>query len=148
MSIVLPIIFLIICVFLVTFPCYVSPWEVGVGVIVIISGIPVYWIFIYWKNKPKCLVRGSGKLIHGTEWYVTQKHAQFRNILVEITMSDNYFFPNFYSFMGIKTLLTDLFIFSEKLNMICAKIFMCVQAEKNDWSTSSLVKSVYLFLKK
>ncbi|XP_019887696.1 Y+L amino acid transporter 2 isoform X2 [Ooceraea biroi] len=61
-SIVLPIIFFIICAFLVTFPCYVSPWEVGVGIIIILFGIPMYWIFIYWQAKPAWLVNGSRKL--------------------------------------------------------------------------------------
>ncbi|KAL0101807.1 hypothetical protein PUN28_019148 [Cardiocondyla obscurior] len=61
-SIILPIIFFVICAFLVTFPCYVSPWEVGVGIIIILSGIPVYCIFIDWKSKPAWLVNGSRKL--------------------------------------------------------------------------------------
>ncbi|XP_076544477.1 L-type amino acid transporter minidiscs isoform X3 [Osmia lignaria lignaria] len=61
-SIVLPIIFFVICAFLVTFPCYVSPWAVGVGVIIILSGIPVYWIFIYWRKKPKWLIMSSHNL--------------------------------------------------------------------------------------
>nr|XP_012136967.1 PREDICTED: large neutral amino acids transporter small subunit 1-like [Megachile rotundata] len=78
-SIAFPIIFFIICAFLVTLPCYVSPWEVGVAVIIILSGIPVYWIFIHWKQKPKLLVRTS-----------------------------------------------------HNLNMMCAKLFMCVQEEKSD----------------
>ncbi|KAL6266272.1 hypothetical protein P5V15_003132 [Pogonomyrmex californicus] len=60
-SIILPIIFFIICAFLVTFPCYVSPWEVGIGIIIILSGIPVYCIFIDWKTKPDWLVNASHK---------------------------------------------------------------------------------------
>lgn len=47
----LPIIFFIICAFLVTFPCIVKPWEVGVGIVFIISGIPVYMCTILWPNK-------------------------------------------------------------------------------------------------
>ncbi|XP_033333570.1 L-type amino acid transporter minidiscs [Megalopta genalis] len=78
-SIVLPIIFFVICAFLVTVPCYVSPWEVGVGVIIILSGIPVYWIFIHWKKKPKWIVRSS-----------------------------------------------------HNLNMVCVKLFMCMQEQKSD----------------
>ncbi|XP_069698385.1 Y+L amino acid transporter 2 [Periplaneta americana] len=58
-NIIFPIIFFIICVFLVTLPFYVSPWEVGIGLILIVSGIPMYLIFIYWKNKPLWLVRTS-----------------------------------------------------------------------------------------
>lgn len=58
-NIIFPIIFFIICLFLVTLPIYVSPWEVGIGLVLIISGIPVYLIFIYWKDKPLWLIRIS-----------------------------------------------------------------------------------------
>ncbi|XP_018347860.1 PREDICTED: large neutral amino acids transporter small subunit 2 [Trachymyrmex septentrionalis] len=58
-SIILPIIFFIICAFLVTLPCYVSPWEVGIGIIIILSGIPVYCIFIDEKTKPAWLINVS-----------------------------------------------------------------------------------------
>ena len=61
-NIIFPIIFFIICLFLVTLPFYVSPWEVGIGLGLIISGIPVYLIFIYWKDKPLWLIRTSGKM--------------------------------------------------------------------------------------
>lgn len=61
-NILLPIIFFIICAFLVILPCYVKPWEVGVGLVIIISGIPVYFLFIYWKNKPPWLRRIGDKL--------------------------------------------------------------------------------------
>jgi len=60
-SIILPIIFFIICAFLVTLPCYVSPWEVGIGIIIILSGIPVYCIFIDEKTKPAWLINVSCK---------------------------------------------------------------------------------------
>ncbi|XP_075214052.1 L-type amino acid transporter minidiscs [Lycorma delicatula] len=49
-NIILPIIFFVICAFLVTVPCYVRPWEVGVGLGFIISGIPVYYIFIHFEK--------------------------------------------------------------------------------------------------
>ncbi|XP_021934538.1 Y+L amino acid transporter 2 [Zootermopsis nevadensis] len=58
-NIIFPIIFFIICLFLVTLPFYVSPWEVGIGLVLIVSGVPVYLIFIYWKNKPFWLIRTS-----------------------------------------------------------------------------------------
>ncbi|KAF6214780.1 hypothetical protein GE061_009523 [Apolygus lucorum] len=45
-NIILPILFFVICIFLVTLPCYVRPMEVGIGLLIIISGIPVYYIFI------------------------------------------------------------------------------------------------------
>lgn len=61
-SLILPIVFFIICAFLVTFPCYVSPWEVGVGLAFILSGIPVYMITIAWENKPYWLKKASFEL--------------------------------------------------------------------------------------
>ncbi|CAG9771620.1 unnamed protein product [Ceutorhynchus assimilis] len=54
-TLILPITFLIICAFLVIFPCYESPLEVGIGVAIILIGIPVYLVTIWWKNKPKWL---------------------------------------------------------------------------------------------
>ncbi|XP_017767931.1 PREDICTED: large neutral amino acids transporter small subunit 2 isoform X2 [Nicrophorus vespilloides] len=54
---VLPVLFFIICAFLVTFPCYVTPVEVGVGLAFILCGIPVYYATIAWTNKPAWMVK-------------------------------------------------------------------------------------------
>ncbi|XP_026675862.1 large neutral amino acids transporter small subunit 1 [Diaphorina citri] len=54
-DIILPITFFIIAAFLVTLPMYVKPWEVGIGLLMILSGIPVYMVFVYWKDKPRWL---------------------------------------------------------------------------------------------
>lgn len=54
-NIALPICFFVICAFLVISPCYVSPWEVGIGCIFILMGIPVYYVTIAWTTKPKWL---------------------------------------------------------------------------------------------
>lgn len=51
-NIALPILFFVICAFLVTTPCYVSPLEVTVGLCFIIVGIPVYLVTIAWTTKP------------------------------------------------------------------------------------------------
>ncbi|KAH9421678.1 Y+L amino acid transporter 2 [Dermatophagoides pteronyssinus] len=57
----IPILFFIICLFLVLLPFYVSPMEAGAGIIITITGIPIYLITIYWKSKPKsysCFIDG------------------------------------------------------------------------------------------
>lgn len=41
-----PIVFLIICGFLVIVPCFVKPVEFGIGILITITGVPIYWIFI------------------------------------------------------------------------------------------------------
>lgn len=38
-----------------------SPVETGYGVLMILSSIPVYFIFIAWKSKPKWFQKSMGK---------------------------------------------------------------------------------------
>ncbi|XP_063236200.1 large neutral amino acids transporter small subunit 2 isoform X2 [Bacillus rossius redtenbacheri] len=58
-NIVFPVIFFVICLFLVILPCHVSPVEVSVGLGFIVSGVPIYLVFIYWQTKPAWLTRIS-----------------------------------------------------------------------------------------
>lgn len=48
-----PIVFVIICIFLIILPCWESPYEVGMGTLITISGIPAYYLGVCWKNKPR-----------------------------------------------------------------------------------------------
>ncbi|KAG0719517.1 Y+L amino acid transporter 2 [Chionoecetes opilio] len=48
-----PIVFLLVCSFLVFLPLYVRPYEVGMGLLITGSGIPAYFLFVYWQNKPR-----------------------------------------------------------------------------------------------
>lgn len=47
MHLVFPILFLVICGFLIISSCYVSMMTVAVGTAVILSGIPVYYVTIH-----------------------------------------------------------------------------------------------------
>lgn len=38
-----------------------TPVETGIGILMILSSIPVYGVFIAWKNKPKWFQRAMGK---------------------------------------------------------------------------------------
>eukprot|EP00095_Tigriopus_kingsejongensis_P011978 maker-scaffold1489_size38734-snap-gene-0.9 protein:Tk11978 transcript:maker-scaffold1489_size38734-snap-gene-0.9-mRNA-1 annotation:"y+l amino acid transporter 2" len=51
-NIIVPITFLFICTFLVFMPLYVRPMEVGMGLLITASGIPVYLIGVRVTNKP------------------------------------------------------------------------------------------------
>lgn len=64
-NLVLPVTFFVICAFLVTLPCYVSPVEVSVGVGFILCGIPVYMVTIGWKNKPYWLNKAFNDVNNG-----------------------------------------------------------------------------------
>lgn len=55
-SLLLPIAFFIISVFLVVLSCFTHPIEVGIGVAFIALGVPIYLVFIVWENKPQWLL--------------------------------------------------------------------------------------------
>jgi len=63
MPIILPILFSIISIFLIAVPIVTQPAsEIGVAVLIVLSGIPVYVIFVMWKKKPRIVKRISDKL--------------------------------------------------------------------------------------
>uniref|UniRef100_A0A8C4QKM4 Solute carrier family 7 member 8 n=1 Tax=Eptatretus burgeri TaxID=7764 RepID=A0A8C4QKM4_EPTBU len=48
-----PIIYLIFWAFLIIFSLISDPIVCGMGLVIMLSGVPVYYIGVYWKNKPK-----------------------------------------------------------------------------------------------
>lgn len=51
-SLWIPITYVIVSLFLIVLPCYVRPFEVGMGVGITLLGIPVYYLCVVWKTKP------------------------------------------------------------------------------------------------
>eukprot|EP00092_Neocalanus_flemingeri_P027459 GFUD01029780.1.p1 GENE.GFUD01029780.1~~GFUD01029780.1.p1 ORF type:complete len:494 (+),score=47.05 GFUD01029780.1:255-1736(+) len=51
-NLILPILFFLICGFLVVMPIFEEPEVVGIGLAIILSGVPVYVLFIGWTNRP------------------------------------------------------------------------------------------------
>lgn len=56
----LPLIYLLTASFLVISSCYQSPWEVGVGSLIIVLGIPVYLSTIH--NPQRWLTKTSERI--------------------------------------------------------------------------------------
>lgn len=52
-NLAVPVTFVIICIFLLILPCYEAPFEVGMGVLITVSGIPAYYFGVYKKEKPQ-----------------------------------------------------------------------------------------------
>lgn len=48
----MPIVFVTVCALLIVVPCYVAPYEVFMGLIITVAGIPVYYMGVVWKDKP------------------------------------------------------------------------------------------------
>ena len=51
-NLLLPIAFLVICTSLVVFSGIQKPMEIGIGIAFIALGVPVFYVFIMWKDKP------------------------------------------------------------------------------------------------
>lgn len=60
---VFPIVYLIATLFVTVVPMYASPVETGYGILMILSSVPVYLVFVLWKNKPKFFQRFMGKIV-------------------------------------------------------------------------------------
>lgn len=48
-----PISFIVVCIFLLIVPCFDAPMEVAMGVVFTIIGIPFYFAGVAWKHKPR-----------------------------------------------------------------------------------------------
>lgn len=61
-NILLPISFVLACLFLIIVSFWKTPVECAIGFGIIATGIPVYIFGVRWKNKPKWLQQGIGEL--------------------------------------------------------------------------------------
>lgn len=60
-NLLIPITYLAFWAFLLVFSLYSEPVVCGVGLIIILTGVPVFFLGVYWRNKPKCVNRLIGK---------------------------------------------------------------------------------------
>ncbi|XP_023329398.1 Y+L amino acid transporter 2 [Eurytemora carolleeae] len=59
---IFPIIYIICTIFITVVPMIASPIETGIGIAIIATGVPVYFVFIAWKNKPPVVLKFIGLL--------------------------------------------------------------------------------------
>ncbi|ROL55202.1 Large neutral amino acids transporter small subunit 2 [Anabarilius grahami] len=63
-SLAWPVIFLIFWAFLLIFSLYSEPLVCGIGLAIMLSGVPVYICGVYWENKPKSFSSFVAKVTH------------------------------------------------------------------------------------
>jgi L-type amino acid transporter 5 len=61
-NIIFPILFVLICLFLIIFPCFDTPLVVGIGALITLSGMPVYYFGVVDQYKPLVYQNVMGKL--------------------------------------------------------------------------------------
>uniref|UniRef100_A0A183C456 AA_permease domain-containing protein n=1 Tax=Globodera pallida TaxID=36090 RepID=A0A183C456_GLOPA len=59
-NLIFPAFFLLGCIALVIVPIIANPKDTAIGIAIMLSSVPVYLIFICWKNKPTFFNRASG----------------------------------------------------------------------------------------
>ncbi|KAK1135427.1 hypothetical protein K0M31_000022 [Melipona bicolor] len=55
-----PVIYILATLFVTIVPMYASPKETGYGCLMIFTSVPVYFVFISWKSKPRCFQKAVG----------------------------------------------------------------------------------------
>ncbi|XP_036896113.1 large neutral amino acids transporter small subunit 1 [Sturnira hondurensis] len=61
-NLALPVFFIMACLFLIAISFWKTPVECGIGFAIILSGLPVYFLGVSWKNKPQWLLRGIASM--------------------------------------------------------------------------------------
>ena len=57
-SLVWPVLYILATIFITLVPMVARPFETGMGCVMMITALPVYFIFIQWKQKP-ALIKNS-----------------------------------------------------------------------------------------
>lgn len=60
MNLVWPAVFFTGCMALVIIPIIGNPRDTAIGILIMLTAVPVYVVFIAWKNRPKFFQQISG----------------------------------------------------------------------------------------
>lgn len=77
-NLLVPVCYLMFWALLLGFSLYSEPVVCGVGLVIMLTGVPVYFLGVHWKEKPKCIYSFIGEclkggLITGLDWLLKLK---------------------------------------------------------------------------
>jgi len=61
-NLIFPILYIIATIFITIVPMIAKPVETGIGMAIILTGVPVYFLTIAWRDKPACFTKFIGNL--------------------------------------------------------------------------------------
>nr|XP_003816248.2 asc-type amino acid transporter 1 isoform X1 [Pan paniscus] len=63
-NLLIPMAYLVFWAFLLVFSFISEPMVCGVGVIIILTGVPIFFLGVLWRSKPKCVHRLTESMTH------------------------------------------------------------------------------------
>lgn len=60
-NLLVPVCYLMFWALLLGFSLYSEPVVCGVGLVIMLTGVPVYFLGVHWKEKPKCIYNFIGE---------------------------------------------------------------------------------------
>lgn len=76
-SLIWPVIYLLFWAFLLIFSLYSEPVVCGIGMVIMLTGVPVYFLGVYWEKKPQCFDAFVGKSAYEPIYHVGSIHSSF-----------------------------------------------------------------------
>ena len=61
-NLIFPFTYLVLTLIITTLPMLAKPVETIIGIVMILSAVPVYWVFIMWKTKPTAMAKLTLKI--------------------------------------------------------------------------------------
>ena len=58
-----PVLYILATIFITIVPMVAKPLETGLGCLIILTAVPVYFSFLYWENKPPAIRKFLSKNI-------------------------------------------------------------------------------------
>ncbi|XP_020949952.1 asc-type amino acid transporter 1 isoform X2 [Sus scrofa] len=59
-NLLVPVTYLVFWAFLLVFSFISEPMVCGVGMVIVLTGVPIFFLGVFWRSKPKCVHRLTG----------------------------------------------------------------------------------------